>query len=309
MRATLAVLLIALCAGAVVAHPADILPTEHWAYGSSDELLAEMPAMPMQNHSFTGLRTRFEIAEITLAAIHRIRGGVGGIDPVDVTRLRAIWRKLAEEFLPDILIMGEPVVYLQPYPVDHLWPREVPDEALPVNLAIRDLRAVPHDHWLYPEAQRVLWAAAGMEYTDAPGVEDVTPADTVPLDHWAYQAIVRLLPVAFPDQDATFFRDRALTRYEFAVVAGASLRDLLKVEQPTPELEDLALTWALLALEFWPELEDLAEDVAFIRHERVDRPEERGSQYPLLHKGQEITADHWLSPTVTRVLEIAGRND
>ncbi|MBD3291459.1 MAG: hypothetical protein GF393_00935, partial [Armatimonadia bacterium] len=149
------------------------------------------------------------------------------------------WRTLALEFLPEIIAVGEPVESLGG---DAWWPscclidisatvgwhtREPPAgpprEPAPVvrgyakNTAIETLRSIHHDHWLYPETQRVLWAAAEMEYTRAPRDENVTPADTLPPDHWAYQSRLQLAPVAFPGRELNVLGDRAPTRYEIAL--------------------------------------------------------------------------------------------
>jgi len=304
MRATLAVLLMVLCAGAASAGPADPVPFEHWAYDAVVTLDDALQCTLLQSWRQARQQrtlTRYESAMLALTALDKLRDSEITAEEAANGRLGETWRRLALEFLPEMIDVGEELLEVRHEHdrPDMRWIGDVPPDYL-ANNAMVTLRSVPYDHWLYPEAQRVLWAAAEMEYTDAPRVEDVTPADTVPLDHWAYQSALRLDEVTRPGaSDRSFIGDRALTRYEFAFVADRALHELRKAEAPTAEQQDLAVTWALLALEFWPELEALNAPV--IPGTEAAAP---GQQAPVLAKGNELPEGHWLYPTVMRVLQI-----
>lgn len=316
MRLTIIVLLIALCAGTALAQsqPEDRVPFEHWAYDAftllNDVLDGTMTGLYWEDpfHAEPPL-TRYQCAIGVLQTLNLLLESDITAETPDVEGYGWAWHELATEFLPEVILAGEPAAYMAPAEPTPPWPSPRPEEALPVNLAIRDLRSVPHDHWLYPEAQRVLWMAAEMDYTDASS-EAASPADTVTWKHWGYQALQRLAPVAFPDRDTSFLDDRAMVRYEFAMFAFRTLRELLEIEQPTTEHEDLAVTWALLALEFWPEYVELQEDLAAsTQHEWPGMRWVDGGTTTVASDIYSVPEDHWLYPIVTRVLELAERND
>jgi hypothetical protein len=308
----LAALLMVLLIGAALAqpHPADRLSFDHWAYDYAQVLVealdGALPRAFWPDGNFRGdpPLTRYEFAIGILWAVKLMQESDITAEEASTPRslhlnasgplgesgtLRDVWRELALEFLPEIIIAGEPVAYMSAGP-DPPWPSPVPDEPQPTNLAIRDLRDVPHDHWLYPETQRVLWAAAGMKYTDVLEPDYVTPADDVPVGHWAYESAMRLCPAVVPEV-SLLPADRPSRRYEMAMLASRSLSALAVIEQPTVDDRDLAAIWALLALEFWPEFNAIED------------------QLPTLFGGGQITPDHWLHPIVTRLLAIVEGND
>lgn len=309
MRTTLILLLVLLGAATANAQvsPADTVPLDHWAYDAFallNDVTDEALSSAYWDEAFSaGALTRHQCAIGVMQTLNLLLASDVTADTPDVEGYGYAWHELAVEFLPEVIAAGEPASYLAPAAVEPPWPSPRPEAALPTNLAIRDLRSVPHDHWLYPEAQRILWAAAEIEYSDASS-EATSPANSVPFDHPAYQSLKRLAPLVSPDRGAEVISDRALTRYEVAVLSLLALRTLGETEEPTSGREDLAVTWALLALEFWPELVDLSEDLEVLERDRPD-PRRWGEQAPLFYEHEEVPEDHWLHPIVTRVLRIA----
>ncbi len=310
MRATLAVLLIVLCAGMCAGQPQplDPVPFESPVYDAAQLLVEALDGALVAEPDVWHPRraTRYEFAIGALIALSLLTSGEISAEEAASKRLAEAWELLATEFLPEVVYAG--VAYQPELGVGCPWPRLASDDDHPHNLALADLRAVPHDHWLYPAAQRVLWEATKAGVRDAPPWKGAVFWDSVPPDHWITQAALRLVEGLSPDAgDRLSLPDSGLRRDQIAMLAHDALRALVDIEHPTAEQQHLAVTWALLALELWPELQDLAVGEVF--HAQWERPEDRNKQYPLVPKGEEITEDHWLHPIVTRVLEIAGAND
>lgn len=308
MRTTLILLLVLLCAATANAQvsPADTVPLDHWAYDAFallNDVTDGALSSPYWDEAFSaGALTRYQCAIGVMQTLEALLKSDMTVETPDVEGYAWAWHELAAEFLPELLDVGDDATYLRNDTYAGAPPH--PDGPTQVNTAIEWLRSVPHDHRLYPEAQRILWAAADMSYEYKPTREDTSPANSVPFDHWAYHSLKRLAPLVSPDRGAEVISDRALTRYEVAVLSLLALRTLGETEEPTPGQEELAVTWALLALEFWPELVDLSQDLEVLERDRPD-PRRWGEQAPLLYEREEVLEDHWLYPIVMRVLRIA----
>ncbi|MFW6438009.1 MAG: hypothetical protein ACOCZ7_03250 [Armatimonadota bacterium] len=309
MRTTLVLLLVVLCAATAPAQvsPADTVPLDHWAYDAFallNDVTDDTLSSSYWDGAFAaGAITRHQCAIGVMQTLNALLNSDVTAETPDVEGYAWAWAELAAEFLPEVITAGEPASYLAPAAVEPPWPAQRPDEALPTNLAIRDLRSVPHDHWLYPEAQRVLWAAAELEHPEVLS-KTISPADSVPFDDWAYQSLNRLAPFAYHGRDISF--ERSLARYEFAMLAHIALCKLGEIEEPNAAERDLAVTWALLALEFWPEFIRIDEDVPGQTQMPEYRTIEEGP--PVVRDIRSVPADHWLHPMLTRVLRIANRN-
>jgi hypothetical protein len=124
----------------------------------------------------------------------------------------------------------------------------------------------------------VILAAALMFALVAPALTIVTPANAqpfadVPTNHWAYDAIAELaakgLVEGYPD--GTFKGDRAMTRYEMAMVVARLLARIESIQIPAPQgpqvtAEDLAAIQRLIN-EFRAELAALGVRVTAIEEE------------------------------------------
>jgi len=317
MRTALAVLMAMLCASGAMAQPspADAVPFDHWAYDAA-QLLRDALANDFAEHvPQDRALTRYEFGMLALQATRfsLIDADAAPTRPTD-PQAAAVWRRLAREFLPELEDLCEDVLYLRRDHYDGAPPLPGPpivDSGLG-DMATLMLHQMPGDHWLYAEVQRLLWMAPDLKYSNAPPAER-HPADTVPFEHWAYQAMFRAAPLAFPgESDRALLAERACTRYEFAMFAWKLLGVLSAAQEPVHEPEAAEVTWALLAVEFWPEFMDLAEDVEYLQRttlpgmHRVGDPPEPARPLEMWH---EIPPNHWMYETVQRVLEIVEGND
>ncbi len=289
MRTALAVLMVMLCAAGVMAQPspADTVPFDHWAYDAAQLLRDALPNDFAEHVPHDRALTRYEFAMLALQATRfsLIDADAAPARPT-APQAAAVWRRLAREFLPEVQNACEDIMYLRRDHYDGAPPLPGPptiDSALG-DMATVMLHQMPGDHWLYPEVQRLLWTAPGLKRAAAPP-EDRHPDDTLPFEHWAYQAMLRVAPIVFPsERDRAMLVDRAVNRWEFAILASALFRKLLQAEESVQDPEAVEITWALLALEFWPELEDMEATDAIRR----------------------VGEDHWLHATAQRVLAIVG---
>ena len=284
MRTALVLLTVTLCASGVMAQPspADTVPLDHWAYDAialiGDALGDARPELFRPDHELT----RYEFAMVALRALPLLRDGDITAEQAETGHLGEVWRRLASEFLPELSDLCEDIMYLRRDHYDGTPP--LPDP--PVDSALGDmattmLHQLPGDHWLYPEVQRVLWAAPGLKRTALTPV-DRNQADPLPPEHWAYQAMLRVAPLALRVEREAL-AGRSVNRWEFAIVASSLFGKLSRAEEPVQHPEAVEVTWALLALEFWPELQDMEATDAVRR----------------------VGEEHWLHATAQRVIAIA----
>lgn len=295
MRSAFALLLLALCSVTAAAHvsPADSVPLQHPAYEAVRSLSVALDGAFEEHLNRDRALTRYEFGMIALRCPRLLSDGEIGAEDAAAQALGATWRGLAEAFLPEMIDVGEDLWFLRRDLVD------LPDHT---NGAIAELRAVPPDHWLYPDALRVLWAAADLQYEDAPrpGRQDLLVP--LPPGHWIHNIAVGLLPLFEPARHSEL-RDRGMTRYELAMLATSALRLLERIEAPPVEADDLGVRWALLSLAVWPEITELyAHEPTHVLPELVSRP--RPAPLAPLKWSRDLTPDHWLYPTVLRVWKI-----